>query len=414
MPNNTISDATLRKFCDIFRFWIRKIKDGEEDSISPGEMCIKPLQPDGGILYWRDPVTGNLITPNSLEDLQIILDHFNKEDGTFSADMIGGMRFYTSIYDLKVDAGINYTPDTVISHMAEKSIMVSAISFPDDYAVVGWPTASGLTVITKIANDTVRAEYTDSETSNTWTGVYNAKTHEFIRWQFSEDVNSDYIEAVGTEYKLRADSPKDVYDFEIWNIKVPCNVQTNATLQINDSEYLPIKTVSGDEIDESISANSVIMITYDSYRKCWIKLSADRSISSQLMQIMSIRLTGQTGDLTTLLTEVRQFIDDTSDVIGAIQDRLTNIENNPARIIYTSELVPITSENTKVIKLNNSVVVGVDIVLINLEQTLLQLGVDYTVDVDEHAIVMSDGSEFLIGDVVQIIVIKQPKPQIVI
>ena len=409
VPDNTISEATLKKFCDIFRFWIRKIKDGEEDSIAPGEMCIKPLEPEGGILYWRDPITGELITPNSLEDLQIILDHFNKEDGTFSADLIGGMRFYTSIYDLKVDAGVNYTPDTVISHMADKSIMVSAINFPDDYSVLGWPTAAGLVTITKIANDTVRAEYTDAETSNTWTGVYNAKTHEFIRWQFSEDVNSDYIEAVGTEYKLRADSDKAVYDFEVWNVKVPCNVQTNATLQINDSEYLPIKTVTGEDINGVISANSVIMITYDSYRKYWVKLSADRSISSQLMQIMSIRLTGQTGDLTTLLTEVRQFIDDTSDVIGAIQDRLTILETNPARIIYTSDLVPITSENTKVIKLDESVAVGVDIVLINLEQTLLQLGVDYIVDADEHAIVMADKSELSVGDEVQIIVIKQPK-----
>ena len=127
------------------------------------------------------------------------------------------------------------------------------------------------------------------------------------------------------------------------------------------------------------------------------------------MQIMSIRLTGQTGDLTTLLTEVRQFIDDTSDVIGAIQDRLTILETNPARIIYTSDLVPITSENTKVIKLDESVAVGVDIVLINLEQTLLQLGVDYIVDADEHAIVMADKSELSVGDEVQIIVIKQPK-----
>ena len=101
--DNTISEATLKKFCDIFRFWIRKIKDGEEDSIAPGEMCIKPLEPEGGILYWRDPITGELVTPNSFEDLQVILDHFNKKDGTLSADLIGGMRFYTNIYDLKLD-----------------------------------------------------------------------------------------------------------------------------------------------------------------------------------------------------------------------------------------------------------------------------------------------------------------------
>ena len=409
MPDNSISEQTLKKFSDLFRFWVKRIEDGQEDSIAPGELCIKPLQPDGAVIYWRDPITGELITPNTLEDLQIILDHFNKEDGTFSADLIGGMRFYTNIYDLKLDAGVNYTPDTIISHMVDKSIMVSVVEFPDDYAVVGWPTGSGLVTITKMSNDTVRAEYTDRETSNTWTGVYNANTHEFIRWQFSEDVNSDYIDAVGDEYKLRADSDKPVYDFEVWNVKVPCNVQTNATLQINDSEYLPIKTVTGTDLSEIISANSVIMITYDSYRKCWVNLSSDRSIASQLMQIMSIRLDGQTGDLTTLLTEVRNFIEDTSDVIGAIQDRLTKLETNPARIVYTCDLVPITSENTKVISLDSSVDPTLDIVIVNFEQTILQLGVDYTINIAANAIEMATGSEFTVGDEVQIIVVKQPK-----
>ena len=113
-----LSKEMVRKFSDIFSFWVRRIQDGEQDSIEPGELCIRPLDGgEGAILYWRDPITGELITPNTLEDLDIILDHFNKEDGTFSADLVSGMRFYTSIYDLDIESGVNYTADTVIAAM---------------------------------------------------------------------------------------------------------------------------------------------------------------------------------------------------------------------------------------------------------------------------------------------------------
>ena len=415
VPNTHISNATLQKFADIFQFWIRKIADGEQDTVAPGEMCIRPLENnDGAILYWRDPVTGELITPNTLEDLDIILNHFNKEDGTFSADLIGGVRFYTSIYDLKVDDGVNLTPDTVISHMVDKSIMISIIDFPDDYSVVGWPTAKGLVTITKMSNEVVRIEYTDAATSNTWTGVYNTVTHEFIRWQFSEDVNANYIVATGNTTQIRADSETPVTDFEIFNVKVPTNIQPDATLQINDSEYMGFINVDGTQITEVIPADSIIMITYDSYRKAWVKLSEDSSIDSQLMQIMSIRLNSQTGDLTTLIEETKQFIEDTKDTIGAMQDRITVLEsrldNDPARIVYDSTLVTITNDNVKTITLDSTfATVGLDIILINLEQTLLQINVDYTTDAASNSIIMADGMEFTPGNVIQIVVIKQPK-----
>ena len=52
VPNSHISNATLQKFADIFQFWIRKIADGEQDTVAPGEMCIRPLENnDGAILY---------------------------------------------------------------------------------------------------------------------------------------------------------------------------------------------------------------------------------------------------------------------------------------------------------------------------------------------------------------------------
>lgn len=407
-----VSSATLQKFSDIFSFWIRKIKDGEEDTVEAGELCIRPLaNNEGAILYWRDPETGELITPNTLEDLEIILNHFNKEDGTMSADLIGGIRFYTNIFDLPVDDGVNLTPDTVISHMVDKSIMISPINFPDDYKVVNYPTPNGLLTITKMSNGVVRAEFTDAASSNTWTGVYNAETHEFIRWQLSEDVNANYITLSGDPYKVRGDSDTPVTDFEVWNIKTPdFTVQPDATMQINESEYLPFIEIDGTPISESVPANSIIMVTYDSYRKSWVRLTEDRSIASQLMQIMSIRLSSQTGDLTTLINETKQFIEDTKDTMGAMKDRIEELERGPARIIYTSFVIPITDENSAAISLTtDQATVGLDIILINLEQTILQLGVDYTLDEQSNSIIFASGCELTPGYSIQIIVIKQPK-----
>lgn len=406
--NNKISNETLALFSEIFQFWIRRIGDGEEKTVAPGELCIKPLADEGGVLYWRDPITGQLITPNSLEDLQIILDHFNKEDGTMSADKVGGIRFYTNLNDIKLGDGVNQTPDTIISHMDSKSILLAPVEFPTDYKVLNWPSASGLVTIVKMSNDTVRAEYTDRETSNTWTGIYNAVTHEFIRWQFSEDASANYLLAQGNEFKLRADSPVPVHDFEVWSIKLPTNVQPTATLQINDSEYMMLKTVTGEPIKEILSINSVIMITFDGYRKCWVLLSETRSIASQLMQIMAIRLDSQTGDLTALIGEVRTFIEETKDVIGAIHNRLDRLEKSPGKIVYDSRIFTITETNRNEIILDKSfAAVGVDIILANLGQTILQIGVDYTTNANTNALTFSAGRTLSVGDTIQIIVIKQ-------
>ena len=407
-----LSKEMVRKFSDIFSFWVRRIQDGEQDSIEPGELCIRPLDGgEGAILYWRDPITGELITPNTLEDLDIILDHFNKEDGTFSADLVSGMRFYTSIYDLDIESGVNYTADTVIAAMVNKSILIAPIEFEDDFRILQWPSASGLAMITKLSNGFVRAEYVDTETSNVYNGIYDAKNHLFIRWQMSEVIGANYVVATGDETHIRADTDTDVLDFEVFSVKTPYQLQPSVQIELNDSGYLPIVNVDGSELDGVIPMNSIIMMTYDSYRKCWVYLSEDHSIESQLMQIMSLRLASQTGDLTNLIDQTQQFIIDTSDMIGAMQDRIDELERaqeeDSSKLVCEYINITIDDTNASQITLTTEQFnAAVDYVIVNYEQTVLQSGIDYTIDTAQNAIVMAKALD--IGTSVQLIVIKQP------
>ena len=407
-----LSNELVKKFSDIFSFWIRRITDGEQDTIEPGELVIRPLDSqDGAILYWRDPLTGNLITPNSLEDLDIILDHFNKEDGTFSADPVSGMRFYTSIYDLNVDPGVNYTTDTVISHMVDKSILIAPIEFPDDYRILQWPSGSGLAMITKSSTGLIRAEYVDAETSNVYNGIYDAKNHLFIRWQLGDSIGANYVVASGNETQIRADTDTEVVDFEVFSVMTPYQLQPTVTIELNDSGYLPIKNIDGSDLDDVIDMNSIIMMTYDSYRKCWIYLSEDHSIESQLMQIMSIRLSQQTGDLTDLIDQTKQFIENTSATIGAMQDRITELERaqseDSSKLICNTIDITIDDTNKNKITLTTDQFnAAVDYVVVNYEQTILQAGIDYTINNDNNSINLTKDLD--IGTTVQLMVIKQP------
>ena len=483
--NNKLSETTLKKFADIFSFWIRKVEDGDEDTIEPGELCIKPLEPEGGIIYWRDPVTGKLITPNTLEDLDIILDHFDKEDGTLSADLVGGVRFYTSIFDVKLGDGATYTVDSILSYMVDKSVLISAVNQPDDYNILGWPTPSGMVNAVKISNDSLRVTFVDSETSSVYNGIYDTNRHLFIRWQIDEDFSINYAELVGDDTKVRADAFAEVKDFETWNLKTPYQLQPNVLLQLNDSDYMTIVNIDGSVLEDVIPKNSVICITYDDYRKHWLLLKQTRSITSQLLEVMGERIAISTDDnkeaikdmqkdifdfkltvvnninefkteinntiikikneldktLETIQNELDKDIEDiktdvnnkidehvkdidkrfetiTNDFnnsINEINKQIQNIDyiyyNNTSKLIINTIDIIVNEDNMTTFIVDDSICdLSVDLIIVNVNQTILQYGEDndYIVDIDNNRIKLCEGRVCNIGDKVHITVIKQP------
>lgn len=92
----SIEDSVLSVLSNLIHIIAREIFSEEDaKNLLPGEFGI---QYDTGVMYFKNPRTGIVITPNRTEAImQFIAARYDSFTGLLSSDSVGGLRVYTSI-----------------------------------------------------------------------------------------------------------------------------------------------------------------------------------------------------------------------------------------------------------------------------------------------------------------------------
>lgn len=281
-----LSDNQKKMLSDIFRVIVKDItSDEDKENLAPGEIGVSYTE---GSFYIKNPYTGELFCPNSLSHLQQILAKYNPTTGKLNSDTVNGMKLYTSMTQLS-ELGISLTADTVIRQMAVPSIFIGSIEYTN-FAVLQYPSQSGLLVVIKLTESFATATFYDYTTNTTYDGLYNASKHLLEGW-FVRPGHGILAETTNTGDRINATSSvvDDYHDLDIITLRVTDVINPEAVLSVNGREYLPIIDVSGNLLADPVGANIIMMVVYDDARKSWVLCPPTTSTQAIINRIMSDR-----------------------------------------------------------------------------------------------------------------------------
>ena len=154
---------------DIFRVLVKEIRsDEDKEKLAPGELGISYVE---GCFYIKDPYTGELFSPNSVQMIKQIMNNYNPVTGEFNADRVNHIRFYTNISQL-TQIGISLDADTIIRQMTIPSVLYAPITY-ENYDKLMFPSEKGLMTVVKISEEFVRCSYSDLANHVEYDGIYN-------------------------------------------------------------------------------------------------------------------------------------------------------------------------------------------------------------------------------------------------
>lgn len=391
-PYRTLTPEAMQLLSDIFRLIVREIRTTEDkEKLAPGEMGISYEE---GCFYIRNPHTGELFSPNSLSFLNQILEKYDPVTNIFNADKVSGVRFYSDIKQLD-QLEIDLTADSVVRQMEYPSILMSKIEY-ENYETMGFPSELGMMMVYKISPETVYATYYDYRTYTSYIGKYNPFTHYLEGWVTTgNNLGSWFVETIGGGSSTRIEVDMTIDDFSIITAHVTEDIDPNATLQVNDMEYLPLIDVNGEPISTTISANNIIMLLYDKQRNAWVVNGNTESIINTIINVVNDRLTETINRVNILENQLTEKVNELYSYI--------NTELKKPGTIVTSYYVFTASIATDTVNRVENYVHGLDKLVVLYNQTIISQS-DYTI--------ASDGSiqfKFTIpkDDKVEFIVIKQ-------
>lgn len=327
---------------DIFRVLVKEIRsDEDKEKLAPGELGISYVE---GCFYIKDPYTGELFSPNSVQMIKQIMNNYNPVTGEFNADRVNHIRFYTSISQL-TQIGISLDADTIIRQMTIPSVLYAPITY-ENYDKLMFPSEKGLMTVVKISEEFVRCSYSDLANHVEYDGIYNSEKHLFEGWLVrgsnTENDNGDTTSG-GTTINIEYGKP--YYDMTVIVVRVNYDILPGAMVSVDGKTALPLVDVDGNPLAETIPANTIIMLIYDDKRKAWIYCNP--------------------------------LTDDVQSIINKIlADRITGVTVTPgvSGYLYT---VPV--DNTTSIFVNGFNK-NTDILFVNFGQTLLRPDIDYRFD----------------------------------
>ena len=167
-------------------------------------------------------------------------------------------------------------------------------------------------------------------------------------------------------------------------------MQPTATWTFNGSSEYTLVDLYGNPITELLTENSIIMLIRDELLDRWILADMNKNIIYQTAMLIDKRL--------------RNTIESVPDRVESIENWLTNDAN---KFVVSNTVFDCTEDDTATIPVSNFDI-NSDVLLVNYNQTILRMGIDYSVSADGTSISLLT-SNLSTGDQVQLIIIKQNK-----
>lgn len=288
--NYTMDATAMSYLAKIFRLIAKEIRtDEDKEKLAPGEIGISYIE---NTFYIRNPHTGELMSPNSLEYLKPILDNYDHEKRQLNADTISYVKFYSNVSQLQ-QIGVRFSPDTIIRQMTSPSILFSPISY-DNYAQLGFPTQSGIIMVYKMSEEYVSATWFDSTQSRVYTGYYNMEHHMLEGWICLTAHKAVMVTTEGG-YNVKATYGSALSDLDTYLLRVQHEIGEAPTLSVDGTTALPIVDETGAALNHSVSQNTIIVLIYDAIQKDWVCCSNHVSPQTMLNQILAKRIAALTA-----------------------------------------------------------------------------------------------------------------------
>ena len=343
MAERVLNEYQMKLLSDIFRIIVKEIvTDEDKEKLAPGEIGVSYLE---GSFYIRNPHTGELFSPNSVEHIKQILNNYNPVTGELNADRVNHIRFYTNISQL-TQIGISLDTDTVIRQMTMPSVLYAPISY-ENYEMLKYPASKGLLSVIKINEEYVKVSFSDLINNLEYDGIYDSERHLFMGWLVSGtqsgDSNMGQTTTGGTTVNITYGKP--ISDLDIITVRVTDEILPGAKISVDGQTALPLVDKSGSPLEESIPANTIIMLVYDGTKNVWVYCDPS------------------TDDVQSIVNQI-------------LAGRVTNVTVTP---VVSNYLYTVQTDGTTAIDITgydkNS-----DVLFINYGQTILRQGVDFTLD----------------------------------
>ena len=280
-----LSEYQWKMLSEIFRIIIKEIvTDEDKEKLAPGELGISYTD---GTLYIRNPHTGDLFSPNSIEYLRPIMTKFNPATADLNADSVGYIKVYRSISQLQ-QLGVRLSADSIIRQMKVPSVLFSPIQY-DNYDRLGIPSSNGIIVVFKMSEEYADAMYFDLVKNKTYSGFYNFETHMLEGW-VCQSVHDDIMVTTSGGAAAQASYGTPLKDLQVLCLRVQHYVEPLCLLSVDGTTAIPIQNEYGDRLSHGLNQNSIIMLIYDDIKKVWVY--CDSEISPQLVinRIISQRI----------------------------------------------------------------------------------------------------------------------------
>lgn len=393
-PTRTLTKYQMELLSDIFRLILKEIKvDEDKEKLAPGEVGISYTN---GCFYVKNPYTGEIFSPNSLDHITQILSKFDLGTNILNADKVSGIKVYSSLSQIpQLPSAV--TADTIISRMEYPSILFAEINqaSPQNF---GFPGKHGMMTVVKIDESLVTATFFDYLTYVNYDGRYNTDLHLLEGWNAAgSNVSTVYCETNngGNNISIANDSVV-VSDMTVLTVKVIEDITTPAYINVNNMGPLPLINFDGTPIDYTITANNIIMLIYDKVRTSWILTDVTASSIESILTIMTGRVNKIQDELNTFKAQTAQKFNDVYAYINAELKKPATIIpiRKTYHIAYATDNIPALADYVN----------GLDHLVVIYGQTLLHENDDYTFDRDNSIIF---NFTFAAGDDVHFIIIKQ-------
>lgn len=391
----TLTPYQMELLSDIFRLILKEIKTNEDkERLAPGEVGVSYRN---GCFYVRNPYTGELFSPNSLDHITQILSKYDEGTNILNADKVSGIKVYSSIFQIPQLGLSSMTADTIIRQMEYPSILFSEIdqTSPQNF---GFPGKHGILNVVKLESNVVGATFFDYQTYIKYDGKYNPALETLEGWTATgSQVGSDYCETIGGGNTINIiNDDVVVSDLTILTVKVTEDITPPARINVNRMGPLPIININGDPIDYTITANNIIMLIYDKVRTSWIVTDITTSSVSSITTILNDRITSLKNEFNTFKTQTNVKFNEVYAYIDAELKKPATI--TPIRFTYHA------ASNLDNIPALSDYVRGLDHLVVIYGQTLLHENDDYRFDNDNS---IRFNFTLNAGDDVHFIIIKQ-------
>lgn len=313
-----LSEEQMNLLGQIFRVIAKEItSDLDKENMAPGEIGIDYVE---GIIYFRNPHTGNLIAPYGYPGMLKLLKKVDK-NGNLNADTVAGIHIYKDVSELSNFAG-SLTPDNLVSFgmTEEPSLFVGNVQ---GSKALGWPTEDGILIVYKYDEENVICTMYDRKTFSRWIGNYDYQTHQLVGFITNDEVAESFAE-FDTADEINITVGESIHDLSCVVLRAINGLRRTAKVTINGIGPYPFTDWNGQPLTYDIANDTTIMLVYDELNSRWILRNASDSAVTAGVDVLNKRI----SDITKSVTELtEQMSNDIKTLKGRIYTAEFKLEN---------------------------------------------------------------------------------------